>query len=1176
MIACPVCRSISVVYKAKAMEWECLDCEERFPGPIPGEPAGRTELQPSKAAFPKAIFFSYGHDQNRELVDRFKGDLEKRGHTVWVDYKEIGAWSDWRGKIAKGIHDSQLAMAFLSKHATRDPGVCRNEIAMALNRFGTVYPILLEPEQEVTPPVTITHLQWQDLSLWRQICDGLVQGKEWERWYEERLLEIISLVEGEASQFEGEISALRAVLQPATFSSDIARHVPGFVGREWVFDAYNEWLDQQPESRLFWIKAGPGVGKTAIAAMLAHEHQQAIVGAWFCQTGSIERSDPHKALHTLSFQLAARWPDYRIKLRFQLGFNASTSAQDWEGLRESLLKKNLPDLFHHLFAEPLTGLIYRDRRLVIVIDALDEATDGEGKNELTDLIAGQFSKLPPWLGFIVTSRPDPTVMSRLQGFKPFEFDAHDKRNHADLGQYLDIELGQRDDFARLPEAEQNRLKSILLEKSEGMVLYLRQIVEGLKAGALTLATLEETPRGLGGLYHNAFAHRFASNVEYERDIKPLLRLVLAAPGSLPKGLALAVLDGDKESWFRKRTRLGAYLLDTPDGLQLFHKTLREWLLDEASGVYFVDPLPAAKELGQYLWEKIEEHNAEFPLEKYRERNAKFPLEWKKQILNWLPQLAPQLPLWKEPDQLNKLGEFLRKHYALAQAETIFRHALVIQEKTSGSDHLSTATRLHKLALLLFEKGDYAAAEPFSRRALAIREKALAPDHLDTLASLNSLAMLLKATRDYVAAEPLFRRALAISDSDNAFGHEHSGPATIMHNLASLLQATGDFTAAELLCRRALALAEKVSGPEHPDTAMGLNKLALLLKNKRDYTSAEPLFRRALAILEQTLGPEHPETATCLTDLGSMLITQGDQVIQEYVLDSVRRSTIGFDNFAILLKSYGDHGAEPLFRRALAIWEKTLGSEHPETARGLAKLADVLKSKRDYASAEILCRRALSIQEKAFGPEHPCLQPALSSLSLLLKYKGDHAAAIPLCQRDLTIREKLLGSEHWGTANGLAELAELLVTQGDYAAAEPLYRHALAIREKVLEPEHPSTSSALNRLAGVLKSKGDYVSAEPLYRRVLAIVEKALGSDSTADDLDNLAEVVNSKGDYEAAEPLFRRALAIREKVCSPGHPDIVKSLNKLADFLYAQSQHEEAEALRCRAVAIQEKTPNTN
>ena len=95
---CPHCSSTDANWKAKAGKWECNACEERFdgpaldsasPSPIPDSPSPKPALS-DKAANPKKIFFSYGHDANRELVDRFKADLEKRGHTVWIDYKEIG------------------------------------------------------------------------------------------------------------------------------------------------------------------------------------------------------------------------------------------------------------------------------------------------------------------------------------------------------------------------------------------------------------------------------------------------------------------------------------------------------------------------------------------------------------------------------------------------------------------------------------------------------------------------------------------------------------------------------------------------------------------------------------------------------------------------------------------------------------------------------------------------------------------------------------------------------------------------------------------------------------------------------------------------------------------------------------------------------------------------------
>jgi hypothetical protein len=120
---CPYCSASDTAWKSKAGKWECNSCEERFEGDSRVNLASTAIAQltqVTKAAKPKRIFFSYGHDANRELVDRFKEDLEKRGHEVWVDYKDIGTWDDWKGKITRGIHDAELAIAFLSIHSTRD------------------------------------------------------------------------------------------------------------------------------------------------------------------------------------------------------------------------------------------------------------------------------------------------------------------------------------------------------------------------------------------------------------------------------------------------------------------------------------------------------------------------------------------------------------------------------------------------------------------------------------------------------------------------------------------------------------------------------------------------------------------------------------------------------------------------------------------------------------------------------------------------------------------------------------------------------------------------------------------------------------------------------------------------------------------------------------------------
>ena len=123
------------------------------------------------------------------------------------------------------------------------------------------------------------------------------------------------------------------------------------------------------------------------------------------------------------------------------------------------------------------------------------------------------------------------------------------------------------------------------------------------------------------------------------------------------------------------------------------------------------------------------------------------------------------------------------------------------------------------------------------------------------------------------------------------------------------------------------------------------------------------------------------------------------------------------------------------------------------ARDLNNLGLLLKEKGDYAGAEPLYRRALAIDEKALGPDHPDVAIDLNNLAVLLKTKGDYAGAEPLYRRALATNEKVLGPDNPEVAMNVNNLAVLLDDKGDYVAAEPLYRRALAIDQKVLGPEH---------------------------------------------------------------------------------------------------------------------------
>ena len=405
------------------------------------------------------------------------------------------------------------------------------------------------------------------MSRWREFRDQ--EDVDFERFYEEKFLEVVSRVEGEAGRFASEAEVLRRALNPSGFQGRFARYLDGFTGREWVFDAYEHWLDHQPSSRVFWVKAGPGFGKTALAVQMANRHRAAIVGTWFCDHQSVELRDPTRALQTIAYQLALRWDDYRVRLLPRLGLFADSGPERIEEARQEIAKKSLNDLFSFLISEPMAGLIWREHKLVILVDALDEAAEPDGTNPLAALISGRFLELPEWIGFVVTSRPDPSVVPYLQGFKPFAIEAGDARNTADLRAFCSAQV-----VPLLPSDDREALCDLLVEKSEGMMLYLRLVAEGLREGTLDPGGLDTLAAGLPGLhsrYHAAFEARF--RMDFEKTIQPLLRLVMAAPGPIPLDLAREVLGWDRETAVRARAQVASYLVEDVGGLSLFHKTL---------------------------------------------------------------------------------------------------------------------------------------------------------------------------------------------------------------------------------------------------------------------------------------------------------------------------------------------------------------------------------------------------------------------------------------------------------------------------------------------------------------------------------------------------------------------------------------------------------------------------
>ena len=246
-------------------------------------------------------------------------------------------------------------------------------------------------------------------------------------------------------------------------------------------------------------------------------------------------------------------------------------------------------------------------------------------------------------------------------------------------------------------------------------------------------------------------------------------------------------------------------------------------------------------------------------------------------------------------------------------------------------------------------------------------------------------------------------------------------------------------------------------------------------------------------------------------------------------------------------------ALPLAQAMVAQLEK--GPPSRDFAGALNNLAHVYGDMGRDADAEPLYKRSLAVMEKSAGLDSADMAPELNNLAALYQRQFRYAEAEPLFRRALALREKALPPGHPDVGQSLNNLATLYERQDRHADSEPLFKRALAIYQKTPGAD-PAVATLLNNLGQVLKAEGRYADAEPAIRQSLAIREKVLGRDhvDVARSLNNLADLYQRQDRFAEAEAIYQRALSVRERTVGPDHPDTVASLNNLASLYQAEGR----------------------
>ena len=281
---------------------------------------------------------------------------------------------------------------------------------------------------------------------------------------------------------------------PPEFESLIAEKIKTFCGRRFVFDAFQQFITENP-CGYFTIIGDAGMGKSSIAAKYASEHKSPCYFKILVE----RRNRPELFLKSIRRQLIDR---------YQL-----TSSED----------ADLPTLL-----AKVAGKLTAGERLVIAIDALDEVEQEPGDNLLH-----LPKNLPNNVYFLLTRRPYSLDKKRLLVDVPVkELDLRDGKyvnfNQDDIKEYIRYLLytdsqykDELRNWIQTRSIPDTTFVEQVADKSENNFMYLRYVLPAIAKGDYNDLSLKQLPDGLQEYYQNHW-------VRMEMEAKPgqLMEIVL--------------------------------------------------------------------------------------------------------------------------------------------------------------------------------------------------------------------------------------------------------------------------------------------------------------------------------------------------------------------------------------------------------------------------------------------------------------------------------------------------------------------------------------------------------------------------------------------------------------------------------------------------------------------------
>jgi nephrocystin-3 len=356
----------------------------------------------------------------------------------------------------------------------------------------------------------------------------------------------------------------------------------------------------------------------------------------------------------------------------------------------------------------------------------------------------------------------------------------------------------------------------------------------------------------------------------------------------------------------------------------------------------------------------------------------------------------------------QMGDVYRKIGEDSRCVELYKRALTIYTPQYGEDHPDVGEIYYLLSLSYKQTGNYEESIECSSKAIKIAERAFGPDHLKVASPIGSLADVYSITAKYSEAVELYKRALKIHETK--LGKDHPECSENLNALGMISKKRGRYQEAREYYVRSLEIVEKVFGPNHPKVAMYVHNLGVIYRKLKQHASSMEAFQRAKKINVDTFGQDHPLVAGNMVGIALAIVKSGgnldearDLLIQTIAIFTDKLSPVhekvalSMNYLAEVYRKQGLNGrgyAETTYDQALKINRHCYGdwNDHPEIAENMNGLAQVYKAQLNYTKAEPMFKAAIAMSERTLGLNHPHVINRYRNLALMYEAQGSVSKA----------------------------------------------------------------------------------------------------------------------------------------------------------------------------------------